>query len=199
MYVVSKATSLGAHMSIRLAIIVTSAFIALPASAQNMKPGLWEINNKIGAENSALAKQMAEAQKHMAAMPAEQRKMMEEMMAKHGTAMPTVKDGGMVMKVCMSKEMVAQGQVPVQQEGNCTHNRTPVVGGMMKMSFTCTKPESSGEGEIRFKGDTGYNMKMTMTHTVKGKQEKMGMDATGTWLGPDCGKIKPLKMPPPAK
>lgn len=185
------------------ALVVTSAIIALPACAQNMKPGLWEINNKIGAENSALAQQMAQAQKEMAAMPAEQRKMMEEMMAKHGTAMPTMKDGGMVMKVCMSKEMVAQGEIPVQQQGNCTHTRTPVVGGAMKMSFTCTKPDSSGEGEIRFKGDTGYHMKMSMTHTVKGKQEKMGMDATGTWLGADCGKIKPMKMPqapkPPAK
>jgi len=189
-------------MSIRLtaaAVVVTTAIIALPASAQNMKAGLWEINNKIGSENSALAKQMAEAQKQMASMPAEQRKMMEEMMAKHGTAMPTMKDGGMVMKVCMSKEMVAQGQMPVQQQGDCTQTRTPSLGGTMKMSFHCPKTQSSGEGEITFKGDTGYNMKMTMTHVVKGKQEKMGMDATGTWLGADCGNIKPLKMPVPAK
>jgi hypothetical protein len=184
----------------RLAVFAVASFAALmslPSSAQSMKPGLWEIHNKIGAENGELARQMEQMQKQLASMPPEQRKMMEEMMAKHGGAgMPTVKDGGMVVKVCVSKEMVAQNQVPVQQQGNCTNTRSPITGGTMKMSFVCTKPDSSGEGEIQFMGDTGYRMKMKMKSVVKGKPETMSMDATGKFMGSDCGTIKPMAMPP---
>jgi hypothetical protein len=48
---------------------------------------------------------------------------------------------------------------------------------------------------MTFSGDTAYTMKMNTTTTVKGKPEKMTMDASGKWLSADCGAIKPIALP----
>lgn len=185
-------------MSIRLSAVLCStlALIALPSSAQTIKPGLWEITNKIQSDNSEFSKMMAEMQKQLAAMPPEQRKAMEEMMQKNaGVGMPVMRDGGMIMKTCITREMAAQNQMPIQQQGNCTHQRSSVSGGSMKMSFSCTDPASSGSGEIKFLGDSAYTMKMKMTSAMTGKQDTMTMDASGKWLSADCGSVKPVQLP----
>lgn len=177
-------------------ILSLAAFTALPCAAQTMRPGLWQINNKITSQNSQLAQQMKAMQKQIASMPPEQRKMMEEMLSKQaGVNLPTMQDGGMLVKVCVTKEMVAHNQLPVQQTGNCTHQRTPLIGKQMKMSFTCTNPDSRGEGSATFLSETAYNMTMNMTANMNGKQETTSMAASGSWLGPDCGNIKPVVMP----
>lgn len=174
-----------------------TAIAALPSYAQNMKPGLWEIHNKITSQNSRLAQQMAEMQKQIASMPPEQRKAIEQMMAKNsGVNLPTMTDDGMRVKMCMSKEMVEQNQFPVQQHGNCSHQRSPVVKGGMKISYACTNPESSGAGTVSFVSDTAYAMNMKMMQVVEGKKEVTSISAKGTWLGADCGDIKPLGVPP---
>ena len=53
--------------------------MAVPAKAQNMKPGSWEVTNQMGGEMGA---KMAAAQKQMqqqlASLPPEQRKQMEK-------------------------------------------------------------------------------------------------------------------------
>lgn len=179
-----------------LTIFSLAAIAAVPCSAQTMRPGLWQINNKITSQNSQLARQMAAMQKQIANMPPEQRKMMEQMMSKQaGVNLPTMQDGGMLVKVCVTKEMVAQNQLPVQQTGNCTHQRSALVGKTMKMSFSCTEPQSSGEGTATFQSDTAYAMTMNMTANMDGKKETTSMSAKGEWLGADCGNIKPIPLP----
>lgn len=182
----------------RLLIIFLSA-TTLPATAQSMKPGLWEVTNKITSANSQLARQMSEMHKQIAAMPPEKRKAMEQAMAKNaGVNLPTMTDDGMRVKICMSKEMVTQNQLPVQQQGNCKHERMPLVDNSMKMSFVCTNPDSRGDGIVEFQSDSAYTMKMNMTAGVGGKAEVTSMQARGKWLAADCGAIRPLGLPPPA-
>lgn len=167
---------------------------ALGAAAQSMKPGLWEISNKMSSGSGEMEKAMAEAQKQMASMPPEQRKMMADMMAKQGISMGS---GGApaAMKMCISKEMAERNEVAAHQQGDCTHTTSPRTGNTMKFSFVCTKPPSSGEGQVTFTGSDAYSMKMDMTSTAKGKPEKMSMDATGKFLSADCGNIKPMSLP----
>ena len=111
-----------------------------------MKPGLWEINNKMQSSNGQLEQAMTMVHEHMAKMSPEQRKSMEEMMAKQGMQMPTVGAGGsMAVKMCMTREMVGGNEIPIQNAGNCTHKRAPVVGNTMKVSFSCSQPNASGE------------------------------------------------------
>jgi hypothetical protein len=137
---------------------------------------------------------MAEMQKQMAEMPPEQRKMMEQMMARQGVQFSLKAGGGMATRMCMTREMAERNEVPLQQQGDCTHKRTPGAGGTMKISFTCTNPKTSGEGEVSFQGDTGYRMKMKMFSEAAGRPEVVNMDASAKWLGADCGSVRPLQV-----
>jgi hypothetical protein len=169
--------------------------IAAPCSAQTMKPGLWDINTLMKSADGEMEKAMAGMQAAMASMPADQRKQMEDMMAKQGVKIGSGSGGALNTKVCMSKEMVERNSLPMNNAGNCTEKRGPLVNGRMKASFSCTKPPSSGEAEFRFNGDTAFSMIMNSTTTMRGKTEKMSMESNGRWLGADCGEIKPLAIP----
>ncbi|SHH07804.1 Protein of unknown function [Massilia sp. CF038] len=179
-----------------LALVFLSA-IVVPAQSQSMRPGLWEIDNKVGAKDSQMGRQMAQLQKQLAAMPPEQRKMMEDMMARHaGAAMSGVSADGVKVTMCMSRDMVERNELPMQQTGNCTHQRLPQVGDTIQMRFTCTEPPASGEGTVHLDGDRAYTMDLRMTSSVKGKPETTTMHSAGRWLGADCGNLKPPPLPP---
>lgn len=172
----------------------TLLLAAPPALAQNLKPGLWEINNKMQSSSGQMEKAMAESQKQMAALPPEQRKMMQDMMAKQGLSMGPGAGGNMAIKICMTKEMAERNELPAQQ-GDCKTTNSPRSGNTMKMSFACTQPPSSGEGTVTFVSPEAYTMKMTMKSMMQGKPETMTMDGGGKWLSADCGAIKPLAVP----
>lgn len=169
--------------------------IAVPCSAQTMKPGLWDINTLMKSADGEMEKAMAGMQEALASMPPEQRKQMEDMMAKQGVKMGAGSGGALNTKVCMSKEMVERNSFPMNNRAGCSEQRGPLVNGKMKASYRCTNPPSSGEAEFTFKGDTAFAMTMHSTTTVAGKSEKMSMESAGRWLGADCGNIKPLAIP----
>ena len=164
--------------------------LALPAGAQTMKPGLWEINNK--ASGGQMDQAMAEMQKQMAQMSPEERKQMEAMMGKQGMRMAP-SGGGMAIQMCMTKEMVERNDVPMQD--GCTMTKQQRSGNTMKVAFNCTKPPSSGEGEFTFMGGEAYKSHMVVNTQAKGKPETVQMDGTGKWLAADCGSVKPVGAP----
>lgn len=173
------------------------AGVAGAAGAQGLKPGLWEITNKMqmdGERGRQLAQAQAQMQAQMAAVPPEQRKMMEEMMARQGVKLGAGGPGGMSVKMCMTREMAERNEMPVQQ-GDCRTTQQARSGNSMKMAFVCTNPPSSGEGEVTFMGPEAYNMKMSVTTLVEGKSERMNMEGQGRWKGGDCGNIKPMVLP----
>lgn len=172
-------------------IVAALAVFASAAGAQSLKPGLWEITNKMQSGSGQMEQQMAQMQQQMASMPPDQRKMIEEMMAKQGVK---VGGGGMSVKVCMTKDMVERNELPAQQ-GDCKTTQQSRTGNTMKMAFTCTNPPSSGEGHVTFASPEAYSMQMAVNTTVQGKPEKVNMDGSGKWLGADCGSIKPAAMP----
>jgi hypothetical protein len=170
------------------------ALTCLTAGAQTLKPGLWEISSQMQSSSGQMEKGMAQMQAQMAAMSPEQRKMMQEMMAKHGVGMGSGMGGpgGMNVKVCMTKDMTERNQMPAQGRGDCKQTLSPRVGNTMSMSFTCTNPPSSGEGQVTFISPEAYSTKMTVKTMMQGKPEQMKMDSSGKWLSADCGSIKPL-------
>jgi hypothetical protein len=176
--------------------IAAVAFAAGTAFAQSqMKPGLWEITQKMQSASGQMEQQMAQMQQQMANMPPEQRKMVEQMMAQRGMKMGTAGGSGMTMKICLTKEQIERNQMPQQQRGDCKTSMQPRVGSTVKMSFTCSNPPSSGEGEYTVTSSDSYAMKMVVHTQVQGKPETMNMDGTGRWLGADCGDIKPMHAP----
>jgi hypothetical protein len=168
---------------------------AASAFAQSTKPGLWEIQTRVGG-NPQMDQAMAQMQQQMASMPPAQRKMMEDMLAQQGVNLGMSKGGGMSVKVCITPEMAARQELPTQTEGDCKIQLGARTGNTMKMSFTCTNPPSSGEGTYTFRGDTGYDMAMRVKTTHEGKPMNVTMDGTGRWLSADCGKVRPVPMVP---
>ena len=177
-------------------LFVAAAMVAFvgTASAQNLKPGLWEITNKMQTAGGQQQQPMAELQKQLESMPPAQRKQMEDMLAERGMKMGTNSAGGMAMKICMTKEMVEKNEMPAHQ-GDCKTTHQSRSGNTMKMGFACANPPSSGEGQMTFTSPEAYSTKMLVNMTVQGKPEKVNMDGLGKWLGADCGSIKPMVMP----
>lgn len=164
---------------------------AAGVSAQNIKPGLWEITTNIQSGGKDMGAAMEKMQKQMASMPPEQRKMMEDMMAKRGVKIGVSPGGGMAAKVCMTQEMVDRQEVAPPREG-CTHTKSPRLGNSMKFAYKCTQPPSSGQGEVTFTSPETYTSKMSLSSTNKGAEQTMDMQSSGRWLGGDCGDIKPI-------
>ncbi len=174
--------------------LLLSCALVLPVHAQSMKPGLWEVNNKMQSADGKLERAMAEMQQQMEALGPEQRKMMEDMMAKQGVKLGT-SNSGVTVKMCVTPEMVAQNELPIQTQGDCTSTRSKSGANAIAISFSCTNPPSRGEGLATFTSDAAYAMKMKVWSTVGGAEQAMSMDARASWLGKDCGAIKPPVMP----
>ena len=164
------------------------AFSALPASAQTMKPGLWEINNKMSGGQKDHA--MADMQTQLAQMPPEQRKQMEAMMAQRGVRMAPSANGGMTVQVCMTKEMVERNDVPTRE--GCTATKNQRSGNTIHVAFSCKNPPSSGEGDVSFTPES-YKSHMTIHASEQGRPQTKVKDADGKWLKADCGSVRPLK------
>lgn len=174
-------------------LLLSGVVMSLTAHAQSIKPGLWEMNQKMGG-NAEMDQAMVQMQKQMAGMSAAQRKQMEDMLAKQGMSMPTAgAGGGMALKVCVTPEMAAKQEMPMQTEGDCTTRITSRSASALKMSFVCKNPPSSGEGTYTFSGDTAYTMKMVMNSTHQGKPQTTMLDGQGKWLASSCGSVKPVK------
>ena len=181
-------------MKRRHPLLLTLALAAsgLSVSAQTMKPGLWEMKNKMTTSSGEMEKAMALAQKEMAKMPADQRKMMEDMMAKNGVALGAKPNS---VRVCITPEMASRHEVPQKEGSKCTHKTLQQSGNKVKYSFSCEgNPPTTGEGEYTLAADsksyTGVNIVNT---TVQGKPERMEMTVTGTFVAADCGALKPVK------
>ena len=163
------------------------ALVCLSAAAQTQAPGLWEYTLKLqsSAQGSETEKERAERQKEMAAMPPEQRKAIEQMMA------ISSKEGS-TFKGCVSKEDAAAQRVPQMADGNCTQQVLQRSGNTVKFKWQCTGPDpSSGEGTYTFAGDKAFSSKEVATTTMEGKPERMNVERSGRWLSADCGAIKP--------
>lgn len=179
--------------------IVVLAAMALPASAQNIKPGLWEMNNTVQSDNAIMAQAMAHMQKQLAGMTPEQRKNIDDKIAQHGgMKIETSGEGSMRVKMCLTKEVIQDALFGPQQSGNCTHTKAPMAGKVLHYTFSCTNPVSSGQGRVTFNGDSAYVSKLTVSSSPMGKQETMVLDSTARWLGADCGNIQPISNAKPA-
>jgi hypothetical protein len=168
-----------------------AALAWLPAGAQTLKPGLWEVQSKVN--NAQMGEAMAEMQKQMKDMPPEQRRQMEAMMAQHGMqGMHGAPGAGapMAMQMCMTREMVERNEMPMQD--GCRMTQQTRSGNTMKMAFTCTNPPSSGEGQVTFSSPEAYSSRMTVQVKGHGKAETTTVEGSGKWLKADCGNVKPM-------
>jgi hypothetical protein len=167
-------------------LIVLVQLAALPSFAQGIKPGLWEISNRMTSADAQTDQAVSMLLQHLANLPPEQRNMVQQMAANQGLTMPRVTPDGQVgISACVTPEMAASKQVPNIQQGDCTSNNVAIDGGM-KMAFVCSNPQSSGEGQLRYVGNTAFSMKMNVSSNLRGRQEQVVVDSDGRWVGDHC-------------
>jgi len=193
----SKALQASNAMNFRpsaLAVTVAVAFAAAPVAvlAQSqvaLKPGLWELSATLKSQSGQIEKAMAEAQARIALLPAEQRRQIEAMMKQRGVS---VGNGATTVRVCLTAQDIELGNIPAHT-GDCTQKVLSRDDATLKVSFSCqTNPPSTGVGEVRLLGPTATLATATVDTFVNEKPERIDTTQKGTWLGDDCGDIKPL-------
>lgn len=171
---------------------------ALAQAPAKLKPGLWEHSFQMKSQSGQVEAAMKQAQAQMAALPPEQRKMMEQMMARQGISMDSA---GQKLRVCLSPEDVARDAMPPAQEG-CTQNARRS-GNSWTVSFECParngNPASSGQGTATMESDSAYNGQFLIKTQVQNKPEQLQMSTRGRWLAADCGAVRPLSQAAPPR
>jgi hypothetical protein len=165
------------------AALLAATGIALPAHAQQLEPGLWEVTTRGGGMDAA----MAQMQEQMAGMTPQQRQMMQQMMAGQGVAM-----GGRpnAVRVCIGPEQAARAEPPA--EPGCRHEVLQRGEGVLKVRFACDgPPPSRGEGEYKIAGPRAYSGRMIVELQQDGAPQRMEMTQEARWIGADCGALQP--------
>jgi hypothetical protein len=162
-----------------LFISVMSLSFSAHAAGQ-MKAGLWEMKLK------------SDLVKNMPKVPPAQL----EQMRKMGIEMPTFKDGGMVTKVCISKEMAERNEPPEmnQKESGCQAKNYQRSGNAYSLDIVCDGPLMKGTGKVKgaFNGDQSFTSTYDFTGTAQGQPVKQHHESSGKWLAADCGNVKPM-------
>ncbi|MRW94250.1 DUF3617 family protein [Duganella sp. FT80W] len=167
-------------------VIALALMTSAVAQAQTIKPGLWELNTKVSTGNAQTDQALTAALNQLAAMPAEQRAQLEASMAKNGVSLPKAgSNGGLTMTACVTPEMAARKELPLGQDGKCTSKQQQVSGGL-DVSFTCTDPASSGNGQIRFQGDNAYTSTMQVINNSGAGPQSATVQSSGRWLSASC-------------
>lgn len=179
------------HTSPRLRALAILLLAAGPVSANPaIAPGLWEHRMTMQGSDPRLAQQMAEAQRAMASMPPEQRRMMEQMMARQGMSLAPGGGSGMTIRVCISPEQATRQELPPPGE-RCTHRITGRTANSLKFAVECPAEQARGEGEAVFSGNKAYESRFSMRRERGGTAEITAMQVNARWLGADCGGIAP--------
>lgn len=165
-------------------VILISIGLLLSTTTQanpklDMEPGKWQHSFTLQSPGGELEQAMAEMQKQLASMPAQQRQMMEAMMKSQGMNLDL--QGGTI-EVCLSAADIARGQMP-QQDGCQQQLREQ--DGNYHISFQCDgNPPSKGEGKFRLLNPKAYEGNLQVETSVNGKPQLMTLQQQGKWLGP---------------
>ena len=151
------------------------------------KPGLWVVRSL--SQEASQAAQIAAQKRALQQMPPAVR----EALKKQGIDYDS--EGN--PKMCLTREMLARLETLNNQ--HCPHTVIVRNANVTKSTFVCQNPPVSGESTVTFTGDTAYTAQ-TITHSmVNGKKTSTTYHSSGQWLQADCGGLKPVTLPAPAK
>jgi hypothetical protein len=168
------------HKSILLTVMFSVLFVSGSVSAADkMKPGLWSMTIK------------SDSMKNRPKIPAEQM----EQMRKMGVNIPKMQEDGMELKLCMTKEMVSRDQPPMgQNKSGCNLAEFKRNGNTYFAKVVCDSPNMKGISTIKgsHSGLENFSWISDFKGTVRDHTMNTHQEATGKWLGPDCGDVKPI-------
>ncbi|HJU70313.1 MAG TPA: DUF3617 domain-containing protein [Paucimonas sp.] len=156
-------------------------------AAGQMKPGLWEMTIK------------SDAMKNMPKIPPEQIEKMRQM----GIDMPHLQDGGMVTRVCITKEMAERGEPSEfqQKDAECKSRNMQHSGNAYSADIVCDGPNMKGTGKVQgtFSGNESFTSSYDFRGTAQGRPVSHHQDANGRFLNANCGNVAPVGAHPARK
>lgn len=160
------------------AAAVPPAATVSQSNASPMNPGLWEITMQ--------SDQMRQQPK-ISPQQAEQ-------MKKMGITVPETRNGGMVMKVCYTKEMLAQREIPAtQNDQECKPTNMNRSGNSFSGQIVCSGPNMKGTGTMQgTMASTSFQTNTSFTGTMGDQPVSHKTQVSGTYLGANCGDVKPI-------
>ncbi len=163
-------------------------------AASGLKAGLWEIRvvkqtvdgRDISAQTTATMERMQQA---MASLPPEQRARMEALMKQNGVS--TGSKGG--FRICVSPEMARRDAPILDPQGRCQPATVTHQGNETHFQFSCTTNgvTTSGQGVATVQGDTINTHTDVTTRTSSGETHSTQSDSAMSYVGADCGDLKP--------
>jgi Protein of unknown function (DUF3617) len=152
-------------------------------AAGMMKPGLWEMTIKSGGGAASQ-------------IPPEK---LEEL-RKRGINIPGA--GGAPIKTCVSKEMAEREHPAIMSRSgpmsDCQIKNPQHSGNTYTAEMVCSGPTMQGQGSTKGTfGSDSYTYVSDFTGTARGRPMNTHTEASGKWLGSDCGSVQPPVMPKP--
>ncbi len=147
-------------------------------TASPMNPGLWEITMQ--------SDQMRQQPQISPQQAAQMRKM--------GMNVPEMRNGGMVMKVCYTKELLAQSGVPsTQNDQECKPTNMSKNGDSFSGQVVCDGPNMKGTGTTQgTMTATNFQLTSNFSGTMGGQPVNHKTQTSGTFINSNCGDVKPI-------
>jgi hypothetical protein len=155
-------------------------------TAPPLKPGLWQVKT----EREVDGQKEPDPMEQMKNMPPELRKQMEAVMKNRGVEL----GGGGLHKICHSRDTLERGRWKGDADG-CKTDILSQSDKAWKWHTACPQPVMEGDGEALFTSPESYTVKMLLTMKDGSQSRKLSMNMAGTWLGADCGGLKPMQLP----
>jgi hypothetical protein len=146
-----------------------------------VKPGLWEVTTQ------------SSEMKELPKMSPEQ----TEQLRKLGVDIAKLQSGAIVTKICISKQMAERDPFPQidQAQSGCKIGETHRTDSGYLADIVCDSPGMKGKGVVKatYASNESFTTSLEFTGTSGTRQiEYDRSDASGKWLGSDCGSLKPI-------
>jgi hypothetical protein len=175
-----------------LLLVFSTAAVQAQGTSDPIKQGLWQTQVSMSVQMTL----PPELQAKIAAMPAAQQAQMQQMM---GGAMG--KPTASTVKSCVASTMTANDLLNQAQQKSgmkCTFANRQVTASAVSFDISCTTAQGNASGHVQFtmadsEHGTGTTH-MTVAASSNGHSMNATMDGTSTYtyLGADCGDVKPI-------
>lgn len=172
-----------------LGLLITIGAMQVAADDLHINPGLWVVQHHGTMGNNGISMPIPDAtqlQGLMKNLPPQARAQIEKHVGANGTAMAAGQD----VKVCVSKEQAAKNEFPTDPTGKCKLINNTRTGNTIAIKMQCSKGDV--DAVITLHDATWWSSTMKGSAQNGAQNYTMDMQATGKWLGNDCGTLKPF-------
>jgi hypothetical protein len=174
-------------MRLSLVALVTASLLTHLSHAQveapDLLPGLWQYQAKTTTASGRLEAAMEQMQAQLAAMPPEQRQMVEQMMSSQGGGMNFLTNDAYTE--CLTQQDIQQLTLPLSEDG-CSQTTEKVTASQYKLTIACPNDGMSGSGEYNIINSKNLTAKIVLQGVIEGEEETFTMTTTGKWISASC-------------